>query len=300
MTNPTKHLLSNLTQDTPSGAKLSITSTKKNAKNHTYTLGPTFFADLTTQEKKSIVSSYIPSPSPIKSNLKPLNRINTKIPNSIDWRDKGAVTVIKNQLQCGSSPMFGVIGTIEATHVVYEGAILTNLSTQQVVDCCQSTSDLLCYGCSGSNFDADFTYVINNGLEDDSDYPYTGVVGKCKYDEGKVVARISSFKTIQPGDEDETMRVLAENSPIACALDASNANFQYYISGVFQDNSCQADNVDHGMLLIGYGVDSASNLPYFILKNSWSVDWGEKGYMRIIRGKNMCGVAQMGNYPIVH
>jgi len=271
---------------------------QENAKNLSYTLGPTFFADLTEEEKISLIRSYNPSShEKFQSRTSKLSH-QTNVPDNLDWRNRRAVTVIKNQFECGSSPLFAVIGTIEATHVVYEGYPLTNLSTQQLLDCCPA-EQAECSGCNGNNFDSVYLYAMANGVMRESDYPYTGMDGVCKYDRSKTVAGISNFKIINSGDEDEAVRVLAENSPIATALDATPSTFVYYTGGVYSDNQCDHKLISHGMLLMGYGFDTDSNMKFFTLKNTWGTDWGEKGYMRIIRdGSNRCGVVEYCNYPI--
>jgi C1A family cysteine protease len=47
----------------------------------------------------------------------------------------------------------------------------------------------------------------------------------------------------------------------------------------------------HAVTLVGYGNDPVTALDYWKIKNSWSTEWGEDGYVRIARGTNVCGVA---------
>jgi C1A family cysteine protease len=47
------------------------------------------------------------------------------------------------------------------------------------------------------------------------------------------------------------------------------------------------------MIIVGYGYDSKTKTPYWILKNSWGESWGEKGYMRLSANEtNMCGIVK--------
>jgi C1A family cysteine protease len=67
-------------------------------------------------------------------------------------------------------------------------------------------------------------------------------------------------------------------------------SFFDYKTGVYNDPSCGKD-VNHAMVLVGYGVDSDYG-DYWIVKNSWSSSWGEEGYIRVARNKdNVCNIA---------
>ena len=68
------------------------------------------------------------------------------------------------------------------------------------------------------------------------------------------------------------------------------------------DHLCDNDSVNHGLLAVGFGADSAQveNPKFWLLKNSWGEEWGEDGYVRLAKGRNnMCGVATAAEYPLV-
>jgi len=83
--------------------------------------------------------------------------------------------------------------------------------------------------------------------------------------------------------------------PVSIAIEADQSSFQFYSSGVFT-GPC-GSNLDHGVTLVGYGTDETTSLDYWIVKNSWGSSWGENGYIRIVRGKNMCGISLMASRP---
>lgn len=74
---------------------------------------------------------------------------------------------------------------------------------------------------------------------------------------------------------------------------------QLYKSGVYDEPKCSKTDLDHGVLLVGFGTDERTDKKYWLVKNSWGTTWGEQGYIKIVRGKNDCGVSSDASYPLV-
>jgi len=112
--------------------------------------------------------------------------------------------------------------------------------------------------------------------------------------------RLKGYANITQGSEDDLKDAIFVAGPVAVAIDASAPDFRYYESGVYYSPVCKngLDDLDHAVLAIGYGSDDGHD--YWLIKNSWSVYWGEKGFVRMSRNHgNNCGVATQANYPVI-
>jgi C1A family cysteine protease len=199
------------------------------------------------------------------------------IVGDIDWTTQGAVGPVKNQGSCGSCWAFSSTGALEALSKIAYGT-LKSFSEQQLVDCSGKYGN---QGCNGGLMTSSFNFVKDNGIVEDSQYPYVAVQQTCKIPTGPF--KISGFTEVK---DCNTQATALNSRPISVAVDATN--WSTYKSGIF--NNC-GTRLNHGVLLVGI-TDQ-----YWRIKNSWGTAWGESGYIRLARG-NTCGVCNMSAYPL--
>ena len=283
-----------------------------NAQNLTYVLGHNQFSGMDSVEFKEYLGF---SNEKLTENLRGFlnaesivvkmekNVELSSLPSSIDWVDLGAVTPVKDQGQCGSCWSFSTTGSLEGAYFVTYGELLS-FSEQQLVDCDNWKNGGRDHGCNGGLMDNAFNWIHSNGgLCSESAYPYvsgtTETAGTCT-----TTCSVNSKSKVQSyvdvtASSDTAMMTALSKQPVSVAIEADQASFQLYKSGVFT-GSC-GTNLDHGVLVVGYGTESGSD--YYKVKNSWGTSWGLDGYILLGRGSSynsgagQCGVLLEASYP---
>ncbi|GMN55744.1 hypothetical protein TIFTF001_024860 [Ficus carica] len=257
--------------------------------------GVTRFSDLTPAEfRRTFLGLRSRLRLPEDANKAPILPTEN-LPEDFDWRERGAVT----EGSCGSCWSFSATGALEGAHFLATGE-LVSLSEQQLVDCdheCDPEEPGSCdSGCNGGLMNSAFEYTLKaGGLMREKDYPYTSTDrGTCKFDKKKIAAKVANFSVVSL-DEEQIAANLVKNGPLAVAINA--VFMQTYVGGVSCPYIC-SKRLDHGVLLVGYGEAGYAPVrmkekPYWIIKNSWGENWGESGYYKICRGRNVCGVDSM-------
>ncbi|KAF0291938.1 Digestive cysteine proteinase 1 [Amphibalanus amphitrite] len=237
---------------------------------HTYTLALNKFADFTTEEFSRIFKGVkIGSTRPHAIH----KHSGKAAPESVDWREAGVVTPVKDQGQCGSCWSFATTGTVEGAWAL-AGNSLVSLSEQQLVDC--STEN---FGCNGGWIDTSLrqpdiahfhidSYIIDNGgIESEDSYPYTARDGTCSVSGNSVVTLRPATWTFPRRARATCWTPVATVGPVGVLIDASHHSFQLYSGGVYNEPHCSTWRLDHAVLAVGYGTENGQD--YWLVKNSW-------------------------------
>ena len=262
---------------------------KHNLENHSYLVRENQFINTTYTDEFSSMNHYNS-----KDNKQIIVNFTDLYKESVDWRDNYKVSSVKNQGECGGCWAFSSVGAVESAWAIKHNT-LYNLSEQELIDCSSEN-----HGCEGGSMDLAFQYIIENGLCSNLSYPYTAQDQQCQ-NNCKSIIKISNYSDITPNDE-QILKYVVQHQPVSVAIQANKRSFQMYHSGIYSDLDCGFE-LDHGVLLIGYGYDKKYDMDYWIIKNSWSDSWGENGYIRIQRNiddsRGLCGIAMDPSVPIV-
>jgi len=259
----------------------------------TYDLALNQFADLDRVEFKALYTGLKKkAPSATLSCTGKVTPV-ANPPAEVDWTTKNVVTPVKNQGQCGSCWAFSTTGALEGLAALEKGK-LPSLSEQQLVDCAGGvyTNE----GCNGGDMDAAMWYVIDNGITDEATYPYKARDQKCTYKDTQKVYQIKNCAEVTANKTAALVEAVA-TQPVAISVEADQAGFQFYKSGVF-NGKCGTD-LDHGILLVGYGT--LNGVAYWKAKNSWGGSWGSNGYILLGKGADgpgVCGILMDNTVPL--
>ncbi|XP_057381082.1 uncharacterized protein LOC130703662 [Daphnia carinata] len=261
--------------------------------NATYTMAHNQFSIMDSEERKQYLLQNLASTKSLYEELGfeavEDNDDSTmrQLPQFIDHRKDRCMQPVKNQGGCGSCSAFAATAVVEFANCVKNGAPVS-LSEQQIVDC-----DFPDRECGGGSYHEYWKSLIKAGGQATSAaYPY--ISGETKKrgpaclnkPKGAKLAARNPIVALKERDENGVMKLLSQRKLVAVCIEVTD-KFMNYKTGVYT-TPCKGDEGLHAVAAVGYGT--YRNIKYWAIRNSWSADYGNKGYVLFQRGINLCGV----------
>jgi cathepsin L len=99
------------------------------------------------------------------------------------------------------------------------------------------------------------------------------------------VASIRDYMVLPSNNYTVLMNVVAQYGPVAVSV--ACMPWHLYQSGIFyapmNSSITTTTDLDHLVVLEGYGTDQETGEDYWLVRNSWGPRWGEHGYIRLKR-----------------
>ena len=195
----------------------------------------------------------------------------------MDHNELGNVTEVAKQGTCGSCWAFAVLAAMESKSYMANPHLgLQKFSEQHVLDC-----NILGYSCAGGwtpNIIPGWMGPLQRRPILEKDYPYEFTKKACRENDKEPFPAVVQRQTQVYPMNSTAWRQAVDRGPIFVHLSSATTMFRFYKSGIINDQRCFY-RIDHALLLVGYGIENEEE--YWIFKNSWGAEWGEKGYVRI-------------------
>lgn len=218
------------------------------------------------------------------------------IPDQIDWHAQGKVTEPRDQQHCGGCYSFSSVAALESAYAIKTGN-LENFSEQHLINCGPYSGIGMLFGCNGGSVITAMEFFKKYGVHSYAQFPYVGFDDHCQLNAPPL------FKIVDHNDDIGTVEKLAAelvHGPVAVAIEVT-PEYQLYEDGVFDLKFPCGFYLNHGVTVVGY--DRKADKPFFRLKNSWGMKWGEHGFFRAELNdpgdSGFCGITKEGARPIL-
>jgi len=231
------------------------------------------------------------------------------------WPNCPSIGEIRDQSNCGSC---WAVAAAEAMSdrvcIGSNGNEKVDISALDLMSCCRTCGQ----GCDGGFPTAAWQYYARTGLVTGGNYqsagcePYplapcehhiNGSLPACSATTAKTPACSkqcqASYSTPYAQDkhlatkaysvsknEEAIRKEIYTNGPVEADFTVYE-DFLSYKTGVYQ-HTTGSELGGHAVRILGWGTED--NTPFWLIANSWNADWGDKGYFKMIRGKNDCGI----------
>ncbi|CAI4223587.1 unnamed protein product [Auanema sp. JU1783] len=281
------------------------------------------FSTYSEFSKKSLMGvKNIHLPIEAKQKLSVTRYLNLSIPDEFDartwWPQCESIQNIRDQSSCGSCWAFGAAEAItDRVCIASNGLIKPKLAADDLLACCSECGE----GCNGGYPNKAWDYWVETGLVSGGDYgdnstclpyPFPSCGHIQKNDTHYDTCKHGLFKTPKctkkcassyhkdyhkdkhyglssygvANNVEAIQKELMTYGPVEVAFEVYT-DFMNYKSGVYKHVTGELAG-GHAVKLIGWGEQN--DVPYWLVANSWSTDWGEKGFFKILRGNDECGI----------
>jgi C1A family cysteine protease len=264
---------------------------------YNFTVGHNWVYDMSVESKEAFFRRFRPiSPrKDVSDDIGPLERhLGAELPARFDWRDyndRSYIGPVRNQEGCNACYAFAACAAAEGAY---------NKATDAYGDRCADFSESFIawclgkldaynkhfFGCDGADYDYyELEALTNEGIINEKDFPYVDSdPGECTHWDDQAITFLS-WHRIECGDIDAIKTAIMTYGVVDAAVFVAGA-FQAYTSGIYEDSNTTCDRVpcyytptNHAIALVGWDDNGGNG--YWILRNSWGTDWGERGYMKI-------------------
>ncbi|KXJ81289.1 hypothetical protein RP20_CCG020610 [Aedes albopictus] len=218
-------------------------------------------------------------------------RIPEHLPKVVDWRDKGVVSPVRSQGSCGACWAISVVDTISSISAIKRQQNFSELCLDQVINCAGNGN----FGCEGGDTCRLLEWLKEENIKLNTFQQCETLKGdkdgsNCTFQQGRGdFLSLDQFSCVSLVDREHLMlRYLATHGPIVAAVNA--ASWKYYLGGIIQYHCEEAyEDLNHAVEIVGYNLEG--QIPYYLVKNSWGPRFGDRGYIKVQVGKNLCGIA---------
>lgn len=209
-----------------------------------------------------------------------------------DWRETNCVLLPENQRNCASCYSFALMSVLE-TSVCLSKSLNPNklpptrLSTQELIDCNHRTK-----GCDGGSASKAFEYFFNKKFAiKDECYPY---IAKNRFCQAEKVSKDYNC-IVQLQEDSKQLELVAvfdkqkienyvKNIGVMYGRIDIDDDFPFYEQGILEEKRKRPKDMMHAIVIVGYGQENG--IEYWLIKNSYGIDWGMSGFAKIIKNQN--------------
>ncbi|XP_044754716.1 cathepsin B-like [Coccinella septempunctata] len=279
-----------------------------NSVQNSWTAGRNFDKDTPISHIKGLLGVPVGYKSRLPKKLEePLKNLPSNFDAREQWPECKSLDVVWDQSTCGSCWAFGAVEAMSDRICIHSnGTKQVLLSARDLLTCCYSCGD----GCDGGYPDSAWEYWVTDGIVTDGcqAYPFPSCehhvpgsrppcgdtkptpecMNECDAPSTRDYTTDRHFgKSAYMVDNEDTIKSeIYKNGPVEASFSVY-ADFLSYKSGVYKNVSGQFMG-GHAVKILGWGIENGTK--YWLVANSWNEDWGDKGFFKILRGSDECGI----------